>query len=213
MPILKSVIAESVFRYSVNGVSTQNRALNVIHWRADIYVGDENSNAQAVADVLSERWSAGVRPLMSSDYAYLGCLVQFLVGTLRTAGAESIVGQGPGTVADVPLPNQNSVNLKKLTAYAGREYRGRIYIPGVTVSSQDNGQTTAAYRLLLEASSLKAMCTNPVNVPLVDPNVILKMVVSRKPWVVGDYSSPPVTRCAWDPVIRAQRRRQPGRGY
>jgi len=74
-----------------------------------------------------------------------------------------VFGTAAGTAAGDPLPQQTQglINWHTLSFVAGREIRGRTFIPGPSESDSSAGIPTAAYQLILQnaANALVAEST------------------------------------------------------
>lgn len=106
------------------------------------------SGIQATLDELSLAWSSNFLPLMHSSYRYekATALTPSEEGPLAF---ESLIGNNPGTNAGTALPPNVAVLLKKVTGFAGKANRGRMYLPGLTSEG-----LSATNKALLSAFSL-----------------------------------------------------------
>lgn len=119
--------------YTVQGAQT---AVNVRHFRVSAVSATTPADS-AIADAFSNRYGPVLRPLMSTSAEFRGA-GQRLVSTIpKPVETYSVAGAGPGTVAADPLPKQVCGLLTLRTAFAGRRYRGRIYVPFPAESDND----------------------------------------------------------------------------
>lgn len=205
---------EVVYRYRKFDDITAWRCLNVIHYTGSYAVGKSwLTSGQVVVDRLSTLWAARARQCMADDWTYQGCVGYEVTGDARTMPCESTAGQITGELAAPGLPSQNAVVIKKRTNNAGRAYRGRLYLPGAPVAEFVGGRWSDAYMAILAAAGWPAVLTEQINAPAVDPDVTLRGCLAKKPFTTGAAAEKLLVTVAFDQVIRAQRRRQPGRGY
>lgn len=111
---------------------------------------------------------------------------------------------GPGTTVIAALPAQNAIVLTKQTNKAGRKFRGRVYVTGLPQTSIQDGELLAAvfpnWNVL--ASALKM----PVTIG--GTNARMVPVLFHKSSGTVD----PIVDIQTRIVVRAQRRRQVGKG-
>lgn len=118
----------------------------------------------------------------------------------RWAYAEVDMAVPEGQVASSSLPSTVTAVCRRRTALAGRENRGRIYVPGIPVTAEEDSQLTqAAYDDL----------TNSIGPILISP-----ITSDGNEWTPV-ITNPPlhdhiieVTLASFDPVLRVQRRRE-----
>lgn len=86
---------------------------------------------QSAFDDVSLAWAESFLPHMHPSYRY-----EKLTAVTPTEGGllsfESVAGNNPGTSAGTALPPNVAILLRKVTGYAGKANRGRMYLPGVT---------------------------------------------------------------------------------
>lgn len=109
------------------------------------------------------------------------------------------------------LPPQAAVVLSWKTALAGRSYRGRTYMPGLTEGNQEKGDLSGA--IITNFTTIITQMINVFGVSGTDPNWRF-VIISR--WSNGVERNPPtsqdVTSGLVRPYVYNQRRRTIGVG-
>jgi len=101
---------------------------------------------QGVADVISdffaEFWD-DIKGLLNTECVLTDCVVT----DLRTLGAPEFVSTSSwpktGTNASGPLPNQNAAQCNMRAGLRGPWYRGRVYLSGFALDTNDHSGLTA----------------------------------------------------------------------
>lgn len=112
--------------------------------------------------------------------------------------------QPVGSVVEQALPSSIAAVFRRRTARAGKEYRGRVYIPGIPVSYEDDSRLTQAGYDALTAS--------------VGVACLAQVLAGGGPWRTCITDAPlhsritEVTTGQLDDVLRIQRRREIGVG-
>lgn len=83
-------------------------------------------------------------PFMSSDVRFSFAIAQRIFPAPRTAGTVRSGAAGPGARATDSLPPQCCMVIRKRTGFAGRKFRGRLYMPGLSEDDQNNGTFSGA---------------------------------------------------------------------
>jgi len=114
---------------------------------------------QAAVDELSSVFGTLLRDCMSNDASYFGAKLTIYDPVLPVP-VVSNVGAGNGSDNSQALPSQTCGLIKKMTAFAGRRGRGRIYIPFPSEDfNSDDGFPTAGYLAVAEAVALQLRTT------------------------------------------------------
>lgn len=139
--------AEAAVQFTLNNVTCFNT------YQFEKSTGYNQSDLDALAGVV-DTW-AGLTwvPLLSSTIGYTQTIVRGLedendLTALANADAAT------GGVGSLPLPNNNSIALKRVSGFTGRSARGRIYVVGLPtsyVSGDENFLTTASITDFLDA--------------------------------------------------------------
>lgn len=158
---------------------------------------------------------AELLPFLTSSIQLIE-LVARLLDTASSIGLSFVPEPIPsGSVAAEALPNNDTYTISFKTGLTGRSFRGRNYVPGLTIDSVVSNNVTATFRagVLSFYNTLKAQG---------EANGLTMVVVSRYSGVnpvTGDpipraigISTPITTFTTFDTVVDSQRRRLPGRG-
>lgn len=160
-------------------------------------------------------WNTSVLAVLNEDFNSLRASARDLTSATGLA-FETATGAGPGSVVGEFAPNNVAAVVSFRTGLAGRSFRGRNYIPGIsnnavggnTIDGTWRDAIIAAYSLLLPGGTVL-------------PAGFIWVVVSRYSGVDGDGK--PIPRLAGivttitavvftDNIVDSQRRRLPGRG-
>jgi hypothetical protein len=101
---------------------------------AECTIGLESleTDATAIATLVGESWDANVMPQITSDVRHVDTIATPLDGVSAGAIVDS---EAVGTDGNPSVPDQVALIVTLRTALAGRAFRGRIYVPGM--SNQD----------------------------------------------------------------------------
>jgi len=95
-------------------------------------------DASTIADTLGAVWDAEMTgSLLCNTYTFVSCYVLLSIGGVEQSG-ESPVGTVGSNTSDPSTP-ATAVGVKKVTSYAGKKYRGRMYLPAGYVSENHVG--------------------------------------------------------------------------
>lgn len=120
-------------------------AVNVRHYRVTTQQGTGATDAE-IAAAMALIYPPAMKNMLVSAANYHGLNVQKIFPLPPTVAVPSSVGAGPGLDTSEPLPRQVSGIITLRTAFAGRRYRGRIYIPFPGELANDpNGVPSVAY--------------------------------------------------------------------
>jgi len=92
------------------------------------------------------------KALLASDAVYVGLQVNRIFPLPVTIADQNVTGGGAGTAAGDILPRQVSGIITKRTAFSGKKYRGRIYLPFPAEGDNDPviGSPVAGYTTRLD---------------------------------------------------------------
>jgi len=118
-------------------------AINVFHFRVTATGGGSITDQQAC-----DGFAAGVAPLyktwMPSTALHLGVRLQIIQPLPTPVFVKNTTNAGVGAVASDGLAPATCICVTKRTALAGRQFRGRMYLPFFTESQNDpSGVPTA----------------------------------------------------------------------
>lgn len=117
-------------------------AVNVLHYDIGPSAPVTQAEATSLAATIGAAFSANHDTYVSNTVS----LNRLTLRDIRTANLpefSATIGVA-GASAAIPLPLQTSLVVTLRTAYAGRSYRGRIYLPGFTSGAQDTDSTASA---------------------------------------------------------------------
>jgi hypothetical protein len=201
-------IFEVVFGGRQHGQDTRN----VVHFRVRTTSGSgAPTDAQLEAAILAGVWVNGMRDEMrqqlSSEWSLLFTKAQRLSPGPRSAGVVSVEDAGPGSIPGNALPTAVAAVIQKRTAFAGRRYRGRMYVPGIPASYENDSS--------LSAEGVTAMEQLANNLDQIFVATAAAVAFTFEPILLhrdvqGGYTL--VTGHGVDSVLRTQRRRQVGKG-
>ncbi len=124
--------------------------LNVLHYAVDsVVLGNVSSQDAAVA--LDAAYAPLYKPLLGPDAVYYGIQVRILFRDPTPTPSVVSASTGAGTAALGAMPGQVAGILTKQTAFVGRGYRGRVFIPFMSATmndATDNKPTVAAIALM-----------------------------------------------------------------
>jgi len=206
-------IVECVLNYHATNQPTVGRCVYVQHFIAETPQQEIEIYLQDIADKVFDLWGAAWKQHSSVDGVLASCVAQTVLGDIRSAGKTSNRQVLSGELNDIALPLMCTVNIQKKTAYSGRKYRGRVCLPYVPYPFARDGNLINDAVATIEAAGWGSIFSQQINIPGPDPDIWLKPCLAKRPWTVGALSSPRIITYNLDHVIRAQRRRQPGRGY
>jgi len=113
-------------------------AVNVRHYRVGTVNGGGATDGQ-VASRFSTVFAAAFKACFSAQATFRGVQAQRVWPRPPLQAAFDISAAGVGGVAGDMVPAQVSGIIKLLTQYAGRKYRGRMYVPWVGESDNAAG--------------------------------------------------------------------------
>lgn len=127
-------------------------AINTTYWFIDNPGVPARNDAQ-FAIACDSQFAGPYKGVMAPAAAYVQCQVQRVDPLPPTVPAIGAAGAGAGTRTGDPLPRQSCGVITWLTNFAGRAYRGRIYLPFPAEGDNDADSTpVAAY--LTQATAL-----------------------------------------------------------
>ena len=164
---------------------------------------------QTLAELLDTWYSTAVLPNLNEAFQYRSVTTQAInvgFGFLGIANA----GSGTGGVDGESMSNNVNPCISFRTATAGRSFRGRNYIPGISVSDVDGNMIDTAWALALQAAYLGLTSAGAF-----DPEpfnwVVASFFLNGAPR--GSAVGTIITNAIFtDLVVDSQRRRLPGRG-
>jgi len=206
-----TLVANDLLRCRFWCVATDQAAVNTVYYKVLSATGDPTTDLNA-ADELDSFMGPFYKALMPSSVSYQGCTVQIV----RTPPLTPIVGRaeaGAGTLGTIAMPRQVTSLVSFKTAFSGRRYRGRVFLPFPPVgSAQTDGIMTAAYATLVAQWSAQLASISGFDNSLTTPtgSVFAVQVIPHflKKGEVGPELPPSqVTQVAPGELFATQRRR------
>jgi len=174
--------------------------LNVLHYQVKT-VGTGTAEILLAQD-LGERLAPAMKSLMSQDWAYVSTIGQKVFPRPPSFPYIDSTDAGIGSIPSGALPAQNTLNLTKTTQFAGTKWRGRVCLSGLAEASSTGGEW--------ENTALTAAA--PIAAALTSDITTGGWVLTPVLWHREDGTATPLTGIIARKTIRAQRRRQVGKG-
>jgi len=142
--VANDIVQARFFCYAFDQV-----AINSVHFRASSIVA--NPTTAHFAALLASTMPALYKALLAPAADYIGLATQKVFPLPKHIPDVETTGIGAGALTGHILPRQTSGIVTKRTAFAGKRYRGRVYVPfpAEDVNQDSVGTPTAAYVTLL----------------------------------------------------------------
>lgn len=190
-----------VYQITVVGLHHGQQVVNVLHYQ--VLVGAAADYSAELANLWSNQNLNNYRACCSAEYRCTGLLSQKVKPIPALTAVSLTIGEGTGTGSANSLPSSNSVVITKRSAIAGRTGRGRIYMPGVPTTFEDNSQVTGAGLNVYNNFAQTALTMeNDGSTLQVQMTLLSRKTLTTRLVVSVDAR----------PILRNQRRRQVGRG-
>lgn len=189
-----------IFQVALEGRFHGQTIINTFHYKHDT---DGGGNAQALLGGAFElNVIPAIKGVVSSAYSVTRLITQKIYPSPPTVPTIGTGAAGAGSVAGVAHASSVAVTVTKRTAFAGRKYRGRVYLVGVPEASTLSSELTNAAFIAWTAvaAAMESAIVNGGN--------------SWKPvlWHRASKTNDEITRCDVQLVLRNQRRRQSRKG-
>lgn len=176
--------------------------------------GFDQAGLDSLANTVWDHWATQVMIDLASGLTLTE--VEAVDLTTQTSPVGRHIQTLSGSVNTGNLPNNVAFAIKFLTALRGRSYRGRIYLPGISLSSELNSGsllTAAADSLRDDVEGAIADIKLAETVEHVVVSRFSGVDVNHKPIPRVSAVVTPVTAVVYtDTAFDSQRRRLPGRG-
>ncbi|AYP28965.1 MAG: hypothetical protein [Circular genetic element sp.] len=141
-----------VLQVTVATACVDQVGLNVFHYAVDSVVGGA-ATSQEAAIAIDAALAPLYKPLLGPDATYYGVQVRILFRDPTPTPSAVSASAGVGTAAAGAMPGQVAGVLTKRTAFVGRSYRGRTFLPFLSATMNDatTNSPTAAAIVLMEA--------------------------------------------------------------
>ncbi len=147
-PVQNDILEARIFTF--DPTTPTQLGVNVVRFRVSL-VNGTGGTLTAMAASLDGVVAPLYKALLSSTVQYRGIMLQKIWPFPRTFAEFSNGNNGTGSGAATQVPTQVCGLIKAQTAKAGRQFRGRIYIPFLgTGSVGANGNPTAPYVTALQ---------------------------------------------------------------
>lgn len=199
-----SINQNGVIEIQILGTLHEQRTRNVFHYR---YTGTTQLDGPTTIDALMDEFDtevgAGLRSLQSADYVVNGVQAQLISPTRYRSRFKAI--SLPGGVQGASLPSSSCVVLRRRAIQSGKQFQGRIFVPGIPLSSTSESKLLPAQIAVwdLAATSLKEPLEGGTAVEAFVPTI------SKVGPATANYD---VDSVFLDNVLRVQRRRELGVG-
>lgn len=174
----------------------------------------DNAGLPTVSDVTNlafqceSAWAANVMPLLSSDLKLLNVVARDFTteSGIEVLSSSGVVFGGAGDA----MPNNVAACVSLRTPFAGRHYRGRLYLGGIPRTAIVENDYTSAFT----GTVLDALNTYFVGVGTVSANYTLSIVAREAAGVpiAGGLVTEVNQFIFSDNIVDSQQRRLPGRG-
>lgn len=196
--------AGGILEIQLRGVLHGQRTINTFHYQTPDSVPDGDA---ALVTVLASwetlNWD-DIRAGMSNEFQDVTLSGQW-VYPVRYVNRVLVPANTTGALASVSEPSGVSLVIRRKTVQAGRKYRGRVYMPGITKADTSGSKIGNAWYLAY-ASDFEDMVLSQ---PLIGITEIVHPVI----W---SYKAPTratrVVAAEVDRDLRYQRRREIGKG-
>lgn len=195
-----------------NGSFVEVRVMGVLHGQQCIMtfryetVLDGGATTTDFAEVFDyfdgELWDK-LRLVISNEFLEVRFQIQ-LIDPVRYIYAEFTPADTAGAVTSGCLTSGVAYDFRKRTLQAGKQFRGRLYVPGVPIANENNSAVATA---ILEGAAVAdigvAMCA-PIALAGGSEFVPSLIVPTEEGWTNRGQ----ITSISLDPVLRYQRRRE-----
>lgn len=142
---MANLLLNEIWRVRVGCYSPTQAAINTVHYKIQNVQGTGATDAQ-MATLLNNAWAPLYKAILSDLTFYQGLSVQRIFPAPPTVPVVLTNLEGAGVAAGDLLPGQVAGIIKTKTAFAGKKYRGRIYLPFPSEGSNEPpGRPTAVY--------------------------------------------------------------------
>jgi hypothetical protein len=137
-----SISQNSIVEMQMLGTLHGQRTRNIFHYR---YTGSTQLDGPTTLDALMDEFEAEIqtplRLLLSNEWMNDGVMAQLISPTRYRARFKAVATAG-GVVSS-SLPSTSCVVLRRKAIASGRQYQGRVFIPGIPTQYEDNSRLGA----------------------------------------------------------------------
>lgn len=167
------------------------------------------TDLSALALAIGTWWAGGVLPLLNESYLF-GVVRARDLTTANGFVAESQFALTPGGVSGEAAPNNCTMSVSFRAAFAGRNFRGRNYIPCLT-NSQVTGNVIDSGFINDIRTQYEELITGGGTTPAGWIWVVVSRFLNGLPRAAGVFNEI-FSVIVVDNIVDSQRRRLPGRG-
>jgi hypothetical protein len=117
-----------IIRVRIGSFTPTQAAINTVHYRVTAVTGG-GAELSSIANQIDTTMAPLYRAYMSVGATYRGLSAQTIFPLPKTRSWVSVGHQGGGSVAGDPLPGQVAGIVSVSSVLAGRQERGRLYLP------------------------------------------------------------------------------------
>lgn len=163
-------------------MTSDQLGLSVCHFNVGpVVVG--NVPPQAIADRLANYSAVLFQNLMPASAQFYGTGVKDISQTPPPVSTFSAMGRGAGLQPGILLPTQTSGLITWRTPFAGRKYRGRMYVPFPWVAADAGANDLPSIAYMFNLNALATALTTPIVVSSGPNNLTLNLAVYHRPKV------------------------------
>ena len=157
-----NILLQDVWQITFRTRANDQIGLNVCHYRCTLVVTGGVTDVE-LASYMAAVAAPAYQALMTPSASYESTTVFRVLPAAGYMPFTSLIAAGPGIIAGDMVPRQVAGILTKTTAYAGRAFRGRVYVPFVPESMNDvTGVPTTPY--ITKLTNLGGVILNPFTV-------------------------------------------------
>lgn len=177
--------------------------LNVLHYRISEFApGSFGHTIQSLAAGVATKFVPAMKAVQSQELTHEGVIAQKIRPLPPELAVVNTAFNGTGSVGVGSLPSSMSLVITKRTRFAGRKYRGRVFVAGLPTTSEDDSKLAAAVLANWEA------------VAVLFNDFVINGDVTWEPilWHRSSNTYDAIETAEVRTVLRNQRRRQVGVG-
>lgn len=158
-------------------------------------------------DAINSTWQSDIwtplRVIMSNEV--LNCRIQVQkIAPSRYIYAEYLASPAAGAVTTGCLTSGVAFDFRRRTPLAGKSFRGRFYLPGVPIASENDSAVTS---VVLASADVSTICENMTT--QLNPGLGVLLTPSLIVPSGATYANRgDIVQLSLDPVLRYQRRRE-----
>jgi hypothetical protein len=189
----------TIYQYKTSCWCFGQLGLNVLHYRVTAAPASPLSDAACLV-WLDNIFAPLLIPMITQDAQYLGSSIQSIFPLPKLLEQVTTLNAAPGGDLFKAAPKQSALVVTKLSNFAGRANRGRVYLPFPSIGSLNiDGVPTAAYVALAQNYATQLVSQQFVTLT----TTLTPIILQRK----APASSPVMTNTRVNSRFGTQRRR------